>query len=119
MLLSMSSNKSLVQYGLRMNSTAEPKTMHEKLASMTYNYPRIRLYENKDVDRSFADSGQELYINFVGPNATEESIKEKFSQFGIVVKVNLLPAKDSFSSKCWVKMESMEAAKLALMEMGT
>ena len=68
-----------MSYGFRMNSTSESKTMHEKLESMTYSVPRLRLYENEDVDRSFADSGQDLYINFVGPKATESKVREIFT----------------------------------------
>ena len=53
----------------------------------------------------------------IGPSESE--IKEMFSRFGIVMKVNLKPARDQFSSKCWVTMKSQEEAKLALQEMGT
>ena len=106
LMLQMSVRCALFNNAMRMNSTTETKTMNEKLDEMTWMAPRLRLYEGQNVDRSFADSGQDLYINFVGPKATESEIKEMFSRFGIVMKVNLKPARDQFSSKCWVTMKS-------------
>ena len=76
------------------------------MAKLHYSAPRIRLFQPDNVDRSMADSGQDLYINFVGPEATETEIFDIFSEFGYVQNVNLKPAKDNFSSKCWVTMDS-------------
>ena len=93
----------------RMNSTAQLASKAStdiKMTEMTYCAPRLRLFEPDHVDRSMADSGQDLYINFVGPEATETEIFDIFSEFGYVQNVNLKPAKDNFSSKCWVTMDS-------------
>jgi RNA recognition motif-containing protein len=53
----------------------------------------------------------EIFINFVGPDATEKEIRDLFAPFGKMLSFRLMPAKKSFSGKCWIALESNELAK--------
>ena len=62
----------------------------------------------------YANLGQEIFLNNLSDEFTDEDIQEKFKDFGEFLRFKRLPSHNTSSGKCWIAFESAEKAKQAV-----